>query len=132
MILIILFYHLLRRYECPYTDRATSEACELGTYSLGAQSVCSACPAGKSCPVTTQDIEIDCPSGTYSLGNQSECTICPAGWECPDIDTNSRSVFSCCVIDRYYHCLFTMAIFLATQSLSDKHCTRLALLFWVD
>ena len=95
---------------CPYNDMAVQISCVPGTYSLGNQSACTACPPGYGCPSTTSSSSITkCSSGiSASVLSRGEllimhtflssftidifvvfsCTPCPAGYSCSSTTSN--------------------------------------------
>lgn len=71
-------------FWCCIFSVSTPIACSAGTYSLGSNTTCTTCPAGKKCPNTDGTGIEDCPSGQYALAGSVTCTLCPRGYACPD------------------------------------------------
>ena len=67
-------------------DRELSIPCPEGSYSLGGQHFCTACPPGYRCPSTTSSAKVPCDLGTFSEGGLAACRACPQGFSCPFTD----------------------------------------------
>ena len=101
-------------YACPWGSTTPDPVqCPRGTYSVGSQTVCTPCPAGKfgtedtatSCPGvcstpgqycapgSTSAAGAPCPPGTYSNGSTPLCNVCPS--DTPYSMAGSTNVSAC-------------------------------------